>query len=319
MSRPEPEHYVAPIEEDELNTMDASELPDRRSNLWFDAWRDLRRRPLFYAAMAITLGVVVMAVFPTLFTSVPPNDNCQLMLGTRGPDLGARAPGHPMGFTLQGCDVYARVVWGARTSLTVGLLVVAISAIIGIPMGALAGFYGGWVDSVLSRIGDIFFSVPYFLAAVVVMTVMSSHKNVWVISLAIGGFAWASLARLLRAEVLQVKNKEFVAASEALGRSKFSTLMRHVLPNSLTPVIVSLTVSLGGAIVAEATLSFLGVGLGSSVMSWGNDISEAQQTIRTAPMALFWPSLFLTVTVLAFIILGELVRDALDPKARARR
>jgi len=161
--------------------------------------------------------------------------------------------------------------------------------------------------------------VPYFLAAVVVMTTFREHRNVLTIAFAIGGFAWAALARLLRSEVLQVKNKEFVMASEALGRSKFSTLVRHVLPNSLTPVIVSLTISLGAAIVAEAALSFLGVGLGSSVMSWGNDIGQAQQTIRTAPMALFWPSLALTVTVLAFIMLGELVRDALDPKARARR
>jgi oligopeptide transport system permease protein len=319
MSRPTPEHYVAPFEGNDIIEIDAKQLPDRRSNLWLDAWRDLRRRPLFYAALIVALVVATMAFFPTLFTQVPPNDNCQLPLGTRGPNMGAPMDGHPLGFTLQGCDVYARVVWGARTSLTVGLLVVAITAAIGIPMGALAGFYGGWVDSFLSRIGDIFFSIPYFLAAVVVMTVFSEHKNVFVISLAIGGFAWASLARLLRAEVLQVKNKEFVLASEAIGRSKFSTLIRHVLPNSLSPVIVSLTVSLGAAIVAEAALSFLGVGLGSNVMSWGNDISEAQTTIRTAPMALFWPSLFLTLTVLAFITLGELVRDALDPKARARR
>lgn len=319
MSRPTPEHYVAPVEGNDIIEIDAKELPDRRSNLWLDAWRDLRRRPLFYAALLVALVVATMAFFPTLFTSVPPNDNCQLQLGTRGPNLGAPMDGHPLGFTLQGCDVYARVVWGARTSLTVGLLVVAITAAIGIPMGALAGFYGGWVDSFLSRVGDIFFSIPYFLAAVVVMTVFSEHKNVFVISFAIGGFAWASLARLLRAEVLQVKNKEYVLASEAIGRSKFSTLIRHVLPNSLSPVIVTLTVSLGAAIVAEAALSFLGVGLGSNVMSWGNDISEAQTTIRTAPMALFWPSLFLTVTVLAFITLGELVRDALDPKARARR
>jgi oligopeptide transport system permease protein len=319
MSRPTPEHYVAPFEGNDIIEIDAKQLPDRRSNLWLDAWRDLRRRPLFYAALIVALVVATMAFFPTLFTQVPPNDNCQLPLGTRGPNMGAPMDGHPLGFTLQGCDVYARVVWGARTSLTVGLLVVAITAAIGIPMGALAGFYGGWVDSFLSRIGDIFFSIPYFLAAVVVMTVFSEHKNVFVISFAIGGFAWASLARLLRAEVLQVKNKEFVLASEAIGRSKFSTLIRHVLPNSLSPVIVSLTVSLGAAIVAEAALSFLGVGLGSNVMSWGNDISEAQTTIRTAPMALFWPSLFLTLTVLAFITLGELVRDALDPKARARR
>lgn len=320
MSRPVPEHYVAPADATGVIEIDAKKLPDRRSNLWLDAWRDLRRRPLFYVALAIVAVVVIMAAFPTLFTHVEPNENCLLANSTKNPDsLGRPIDGHPLGFTVQGCDVYARLVWGSRTSLAVGFLVVGITALVGIPMGAIAGFYGGWVDSVLSRVGDIFFSIPYFLAAVVVMTVLADHRNVLVIAFAIGGFAWASLARILRAEILQVKNKEYVLASEALGRSKMSTLIRHVLPNALTPVIVSLTISLGAAIVAEAALSFLGVGLGSSTMSWGLDISEAQGTIRTAPMALFWPSLALTTTVLAFIILGELVRDALDPKARARR
>lgn len=318
MSKPVPEHYVAPVDESEVIEIDAKKLPDMRSNLWLDAWRDLRRRPMFYIAVAIVLFVLSMALFPGMYTNVDPT-SCELIKSTRGPNLGAPEAGHPLGFTLQGCDVYSRLVWGARTSLSVGLLVVLISASIGIPMGAIAGFYGGRLDSILSRIGDIFFSVPYFLAAVVVMTTFREHRNVLTIAFAIGGFAWAALARLLRSEVLQVKNKEFVMASEALGRSKFSTLVRHVLPNSLTPVIVSLTISLGAAVVAEAALSFLGVGLGSSVMSWGNDIGQAQQTIRTAPMALFWPSLALTITVLAFIMLGELVRDALDPKARARR
>ncbi|MDN4477641.1 ABC transporter permease [Demequina lignilytica] len=307
------EHYVAPSDPNEGGEVDKVRLSDRKSNLWLDAWRDLRRRPLFYIAIAIVAVVSLAALFPSLFTDTLPNNDCQLANSN-----GAPTEGHPLGFTRQGCDVYARIVYGASTSLSVGLLVVLITAVIGIPMGALAAFYGGWIDSVLSRVGDIFFAIPYFLAAVVVMSVMP-QRNVLVISLAIGGFAWASLARILRAEVLQVKNLEYVMASEAMGRSKFSTLVRHVLPNSLTPVIVYLTIALGAAITAEATLSFLGIGLGSSTMSWGNDIAQAQSSIRVAPMALFWPSLALTVTVLAFIILGELIRDALDPKARARR
>jgi oligopeptide transport system permease protein len=306
---------VAPVEDaDSIITVDAPHLSERRSNLWLDAWRDLYKRPLFYVAVTIVLLISTMAIFPGWFTDVPPNNECFLSNSNAGPEAG-----HPLGFTRQGCDVYARVVWGARTSLLVGILTVVITAVIGIPMGAIAGYFGGKLDSVLSRIGDIFFSVPYFLAAVVVMTVLADYRNVFVIALAIGGFSWAVLARLLRAEILQVKNREYIAASRAVGRSKMSTLLGHALPNSLTPVIVTLTISLGAAIVAEATLSFLGIGLGSSTMSWGNDISNAQTTIRTAPMALVYPSIALTTTVLAFIILGELVRDALDPKARARR
>ncbi|WP_062209067.1 ABC transporter permease [Demequina oxidasica] len=313
MSNRSSEHYVAPIEDANVE-VDALKLKERKSNLWLDAWRDLRRRPLFYAAVAMVLLVTVMALWPTLFTDVPPNSDCSLSNSN-----GGAVAGHPMGFTRQGCDIYARVVWGARTSLAVGVLVVAITAVIGIPMGAIAGFFGGKIDSFLSRIGDIFFSIPYFLAAVVVMSVLSDLRSVWTIALAIGGFAWASLARILRAEILQVKNSDYIMASEAVGRGRMSTLMRHALPNSLTPVIVTLTIALGAAIVAEATLSFLGVGLGDTVMSWGNDISKAQTSIRTAPMSLVWPSLALTLTVLAFIVLGELIRDALDPKARARR
>ncbi|SEJ34870.1 ABC transporter permease [Demequina mangrovi] len=305
------EHYVAPIDENAAVEVDKVKLSERRSNLWSDAWRDLRRRPLFYIAAAMVVLVTVAALFPSWFTDVDPTYS-DLSKSNAGPEAG-----HPLGFTFQGADVYSRIIYGAGTSLSVGVLVMLITGAIGIPMGALAGFYGGKVDSILSRVGDIFFSIPYFLAAVVVMSVMPS-KNVLTISLAIGGFAWASLARILRAEVLQVKNLEYVMASEAVGRGKFSTLMRHVLPNALTPVIVYLTIALGAAITAEATLSFLGVGLGN-VMSWGNDIADAQSSIRVAPMSLFWPSLALTLTVLAFIVLGELLRDALDPKARARR
>lgn len=307
------EHFVAPIENATVE-VDAVKLKERKSNLWLDAWRDLRRRPLFYAALAIVLLVTLMALLPDWFTDVEPNNNCLLDNSN-----GAPVAGHPMGFTRQGCDVYSRVVWGARTSLSVGILVVFITALIGIPMGAIAGFFGGKLDSFLSRIGDIFFSIPYFLAAIVVMSVLSAHRNVLTISLAIGAFAWASLSRILRAEILQVKNSDYVLASESIGRSRFSTLTQHALPNSLTPVIVTLTIALGAAMVAEASLSFLGIGLPSDVMSWGRDISEAGVSIRTAPMSLVWPSLALTLTVLAFIVLGELIRDALDPKARARR
>jgi len=307
------EHYVAAVDPADEIEVDRVKLGDRRSNLWIDAWRDLRVRPLFYISLGLVALVSLAAVWPSLFTHVDPRF-CDLALSNKGPEAG-----HLLGSTFQGCDVYSRVVNGASTSLSVGILVVIITATIGLPMGALAAYYGGWVDSVLSRVGDIFFAIPYFLAAVVVMSVMSQHRNVVVIAFAIGGFAWASLARILRAEVLQVKNLEYVMASEAVGRSRFATLLRHVLPNSLTPVIVYLTIALGAAITAEATLSFLGIGLPPHTMSWGNDIAQAQTSIRVAPMALFWPSLALTITVLAFIMLGELIRDALDPKARAQR
>lgn len=314
MSRPDQnvEHYVAPVDTTTV-PVDEVRIDEKRSNLWLDAWRDLRRRPLFWVSTGFVLLVVIVALVPWLFTSVAPNSGCQLANSNGGPESG-----HPLGFTRQGCDVYARVIWGTRTSLIVGVMATLISTLIGIVMGALAGFYGGWLDSVLSRIGDIFFTIPYIIAGIVVMSVLP-ERNELVLAFAIGGFAWASTARIMRAEVLRVKQADFVMGAEAVGMSKFKTLLVHVLPNAMAPVIVVATLALAGAIVAEATLSFLGVGLGSATMSWGNDISQAQTNIRTAPMALFWPSLALTLTVLAFVTLGELLRDAVDPKARAQR
>ncbi|WP_243227490.1 ABC transporter permease [Microbacterium sp. CIAB417] len=308
-----PTHFVAEVKETAI-TVDAVRVDEKPSSLWRDAWRDLRKRPTFWISLLVVAVVLLMAIWPTLFTQTPPNDNCQLSNSNGGPQAG-----HPLGFTFQGCDIYARIVWGSRTSLSVGLISTIIGSTIGLVMGALAGFYGGWLDSLLSRVGDMFFAIPYILAAVVVMSVFADYRNVFTLSLAIGGFAWASTARVVRAEVLRVRQADFVTASRALGQNRFQVLVSHVVPNAIAPLLVISTLSLAAAIVAEATLSFLGVGLGSSVMSWGADISGAQSSLRVAPMALIYPSIALTVTVLAFILLGELIRDALDPRARARR
>ncbi|MFE6995385.1 ABC transporter permease [Microbacterium sp. NPDC057659] len=313
MSNQHPTRFVAQVTAAQPAT-DAVRVQGKPSNLWRDAWHDLRRRPLFWISIGIVAVILLMAIWPTLFTQTPPNNDCQLANSNGGPEAG-----HPLGFTFQGCDIYARIVWGARTSLTVGLLSAIIGSVIGLIMGAFAGYYGGWLDSLLSRIGDIFFSIPYILAAVVVMTVFSEFRNVFTLSFAIGGFAWAATARVVRAEVLRIRQSEFITASRALGRGKFSTLLYHVMPNSIAPLLVLATLSMAAGIVAEATLTFLGVGLPDGVMSWGRDISDAQRSLRIAPESLIYPSLALTITVLAFIMLGELVRDAMDPRARASR
>jgi oligopeptide transport system permease protein len=305
-------HFVAPVED--IGAVDAVRVGERRSNLWLDAWRDLRGRPMFWISSVLIVFICIVALFPSLFTAEPPNDSCFLANSNGGP-----VAGHPLGFTKQGCDVFSRIVHGTSTSLSVGIIVSLMVAIAGIVFGGLAGFFGGWIDSVLMRIGDIFFAIPYILAAVVVMSVFSQQRDVWVISLAIGAFAWPSTARILRSEVLRVKQSDYVMAATALGVSRLRSLFTHVIPNSLAPVIVVTTVSLAASITAEATLSYLGVGLPSTFMSWGNDISQAQSDIRVNPQTLLFPSIALSVTVLSFIMLGETVRDALDPKARALR
>lgn len=306
------EHFVA--QSADLAEIDAVRIADKPTNQYLDAWRDLRKRPMFYISGVLILIVTTMALFPGWFTQVPPNDQCFLENSN-----GAPTGEHILGFTRQGCDIFSRIVHGTSTSLSVGIIVTVMTLTMGIFFGSLAGFYGKWVDAVLSRAGDIFFSIPYILAAVVIMSVFSDFRNVWVISAAIGIFAWPSTARVLRGEILRVKQSDYVMASVALGVSRFRILMRHVLPNSIAPVIAVTTISLAGAIVAEATLSFLGVGLPTSTMSWGNDISQAQADLRTSPQVLIWPSLALSITALAFIMMGEAIRDALDPKARAQR
>lgn len=310
-----PPHFVAEVDEGGLGAVDAVAVSERKTNLWLDAWRDLRRNWMFWISMAIIVVIVFTALFPTVITQVPPNDGCALSKSNALPE-----PGHPLGFTMQGCDILARIVHGTSTSLSVGLIVTALVVFIGVVIGSFAGYFGGWIDSVLMRLGDIFFAIPYVLAAVVVMSMFLAHRNVFVISLAIGFFVWPATARILRAEILRVKRMEYVLASEALGASRLKTMITHILPNSVTPVIVLSTVGLAAAITAEATLSFLGVGLPTSdIMSWGNDISQAQYNLRENPMPLIYPSIALSVTVLAFIMLGETVREALDPKARATR
>lgn len=318
MSRAKPvrtaPHFVASVDEGGLGAVDAVRVSDRKSNLWLDAWRDLRGRWMFWVSAVMIAFIVFVALFPTVFTAVDPRA-CDLDFSNAGPTAG-----HPMGYTLQGCDVFSRIVYGTSTSLSVGLIVTLIVAVMGIVLGGFAGYFGGWIDSVLMRVGDMFFAIPYVLAAVVIMSIFLEDRGIWVISLAIGFFAWPSTARILRSEVLRVKQSDYVMASEAIGLTKVRTMFTHVLPNSIAPVIIVSTVGLAAAITAEATLSFLGVGLPpSQFMSWGNDISAAQGQLRTAPMNLVYPSIALSLTVLSFIMLGETVRDALDPKARALR
>lgn len=192
------------------------------------------------------------------------------------------------------------------------LLVVLLGTLI----GAVAGFFGGWVDAVLSRLTDIFLALPILLGAIVVLQMFKTSDSIWKIILVMTLFGWTSVARIARGAVLEAKNLEFNTASTALGSTPGRNLFRHILPNSLAPIIVVGTTSLATYIVLEATLSFLGVGLPTTTVSWGGDISHAQSILRTNPMVLFYPSAALAITVLAFIMMGDAVKDALDPKSR---
>lgn len=303
-------HFVSDTDETGLGAVDAVRDESAPSSMWGEAWKKMRRRPLFWVSAIIMLIVIVMAAFPSLFTSLDPRF-CEL-----SNSLGDPRPGHPFGFDKQGCDVYARVIYGSRSSVIVGVLSTAIACLIGVTIGAFAGFFGGWLDAVLSRIVDIFFAIPLVLAAIVIMQMFKDGRSVWTVAVVLGIFGWTQIARITRGSVMSVKHDEFVTAAKALGMPKMQILSKHILPNSLAPIIVYATVALGTFIVAEATLSFLGIGLPPTIVSWGSDISAAQTSLRDNPMVLFYPSIFLAITVLSFIMMGDVVRDALGRKAK---
>jgi len=311
--RPGQEHFVADLAETPLSEIDKLDESTPPLSLWADAWHHLRRRPIFIVSVLLILLVLAVTIAPGVFTSTEPM-YCDLHQ-----NLGAAAAGHPFGFDRQGCDVYARVVYGARASVTVGFFTTVIVVLLGAVIGAIAGFYGRIWDSLLSRLTDIFFAIPLVLAAIVVMQVFRDRVTIWAVIAVLSVFGWPQIARITRGAVMEVKNADYVTAAKALGTTKFRALIRHVLPNAAAPIIVVATVSLGIFIVTEATLSFLGIGLNSAkIVSWGNDISHASATIRTNPSVLFYPAGALALTVLSFIMLGDAVRDALDPKARQR-
>lgn len=289
----------------------ASDGPAR--SLGGDAWETLRSSWAFWLSLLGILVFVVMAIWPGLFTNTDPS-YCDA----------ARSRGEPsahawFGYDVQGCDIYARTMFGARASIMVGGLSTAFTLVFGAGTGIYAGFYGGWVDMLLSRITDIFIGIPIMLGSIVILSSIptppsSQFLNVLKVSLAIAVLSWPTTARVARSAVIQVKQSDYVAASRALGASQGWMIRKHIIPNAATPVIVITTIGVGIHIGSEATLSFLGIGLQPPVISWGIAINDAAPYIRSTPHMLLFPALFLSLTVLSFIALGDAVREALDPK-----
>lgn len=281
-----------------------------------DAWRQLKKNPIFWVSVVLILIFVVMAAVPQLFTQTDPAEAI-LKNARERPNANAW-----FGRDIQGYDIYARTVYGARASILVGVFATLSTVLIGALLGVIAGFYGGWGDTLISRITDVFLAIPLLLGGILFMasfpnTVDSPYMVVvGKVVLALGLLGWPSIARLMRSSVLQVKPNDYVQAARALGASPLRIIRSHILPNAMAPVIVVSTINLGVYISVEATLSFLGIGLTPPAISWGVSISDALVALRTTPHILLFPSLFLSLTVLAFIMLGDAVRDAFDPKTR---
>ncbi len=289
---------------------------DKPRSLASDAWHDLRRRPLFIISAVLITILVVIAAFPQLFTSVDPG------VGNLSKARDAPSAEAIFGYDALGRDVFARAIYGARVSIVVGVLATLLTILIGGSLGLVAGFYGGRVDAVLSRFADIFFGLPFVLGAIVILSTFRDAVGgdpigiTAIVIISMAALGWPVTMRIMRSAAIAARNQDYVRAARGLGASPMRLILRHMLPNCAAPVLVYATIALGAYIGAEATLSYLGIGLRDPVVSWGVMISEAQTSLRVAPTLLVFPGAFLIITVLAFVMLGDAVRDAFDPKGR---
>ncbi|MEY3652672.1 MAG: hypothetical protein RL739_842 [Pseudomonadota bacterium] len=282
--------------------------PAARPGPWLAAWRRLRRR----RAAMWGLGVVLMF---TLMALLAPWLGLQDPIATSwGAIRKAPSAAHWFGTDEIGRDVFARVVWGTQASLLAGVVSVSISLLIGVPLGLLAGFVGGWVDMVIARITDAFLACPFLILAIALAAFLGpSLSNAM---MAIGISAAPIFVRLTRGQVMQVKVEDYIEAARAVGNPPWRIALRHVLPNTLPPILVQATLAIASAVIAEASLSFLGLGQQPPAPSWGSMLNTAKNYVEQAPWMAIWPGASIFLLVLSFNILGDGLRDALDPRQR---
>ena len=275
-----------------------------------ELWRRFRRNRLASAGLVVIGLEVAAAVLAPFITFDDPGH-----VGS-GASLSPPSADHWFGTDLLGRDLYSRVVYGARVSLQVGIVAALIALAIGLVAGAAAGWYGGFVDGLVMRVTDVFLAFPYILAAIAVITAVGRGRTAVIVVLGLLG--WMPIARLFRSSVLQAKLTEYVEAARALGVSDFGVVTRHILPNAIQPVVVYATIFVGTAVLSEAALSFLGAGITEPTAAWGLMVAQGKDFIFSSPHLLFFPGAAIFLTVLAFVFVGDGLRDALDPRLGAR-
>ena len=281
--------------------------------LWTDAWRRFRRNRLAVGSLAFVLLLITVAVIAPLLQRVGllQDPTSQDVVSSY---LGPGAPHHILGTDDLGRDVLSKVIFGSQISLSIGILVQAIVLVIGGAIGLTAGYFGGWIDNLLMRFTDIMYAFPDLLFVLIIVAALGpTLLNIFV---AIGLVSWVGLARLVRGQVLSIKEKEFVEAARAAGSSPVKIILQHLLPNSLGPVIVSLTFGIPAAIFTEAVLDFLGVGIRPPQPTWGVMVFEGYAAVDSYPYLVIIPCVALSMTMLAFNFIGDGLRDALDPRMR---
>ncbi len=274
-------------------------------SFWQYTLRRVLRNPLGAAGVAIVLLVTLVALFAPWIAPYDPFTQ-NLTEALRGP-----SPAHLLGQDDLGRDILSRIIFGARVSMKVGFITVSVSALIGMLVGAVAGYLGGWVDEILMRITDIMLAFPGILLAIGIMAILGPSFNNVLIALCLVG--WKGYARLVRGEILKEKEKEYVQAARVLGYSNARIIFFHLLPNTINPVLVMATLGIASMVIAEAGLSFLGLGTQPPLPSWGGMLSEGRQYILQAPHLTTFPGIAIMILVLGFTFLGDALRDALDP------
>ncbi|NOQ51331.1 MAG: peptide ABC transporter permease [Desulfuromonadales bacterium C00003093] len=270
-------------------------------------WQRLRHNRMAMVGGAIVLCMFLMAAVASLVCADP----SVIDVGQR---LLPPSWEHPMGTDDLGRGVLVRMLYGARISLLVGFVAVGVSSLIGILFGSLAGYYGGWIDALIMRFVDIMLCFPTFFLILAVIAFLD--PSIWNIMIVIGLTSWMGVARLIRAEFLSLRQRDFVLAAQALGASDLRLIFRHILPNALSPVLVSATLGIAGAILTESALSFLGIGVQPPTPSWGNMLITGKQTLGSAWWLSVFPGVAILITVLGYNLLGEGIRDALDPRLK---
>lgn len=286
------------------------------ATLWADAWRRLKRNRAAMVGLAGIIVIVIIAIFAPLLAPANPyvQDLSQPLRLPGAPATITKTGTYILGSDKLGRDILSRLVYGARLSLAVGIFAEIVSVSLGVSIGLIAGYYGKWVDELIGRLADIMFAFPDLL--LVIGIVFAFGPNIFNVFLAIGIVGWAGMSRLVRSQVLAVKESEYVTAARAQGLSDWRIILRHVLPNCLGPVIVSVTMGIPGAIMAEAGLSFLGLGAPPPAASWGSMIYDARSYLRIDPLFSVWPGLAIMFAVFAFNLFGDGLRDALDPRLK---